>query len=460
MNDSNSSASHGALRLAPLAACLSLALMLGEGAAAAAPPGVTAMTRVVKNCDDPGDADSLRQVVAASQSGDTVDLGKLPTYCGMAADADVVITLSGTQISTTVGDLTLEGPDAGHGSVTISGGDASRVLYDSGIGELTVTSLTLADGHVEADGEGGGCVWAKTVHLISSTVTGCTLEGAGTYGGGVAAGYVRLDESTVSDNTLNMTGGIFGGGGIAASTLISKYSSISGNVVMGTGLAEGGGAFVSEATDILASTVDNNHISGGRGGGLAAWSSVNIRNSTISTNTADQDALTLEGTNGLSISNSTIAFNHATLDDKPAGISLGTVTTGVTSFQLDSSIVAMNTAGSMNTSSDLYSFHPIADPELAGANNVIMQMDANVTAPPDFVASNMDPKLLPLAFNGGPTRTHVPMHDSPALGGGNPGVLTNDQRGPGYPRSTPSSAGATTDIGAFEYNWLFAGGFD
>jgi hypothetical protein len=69
-----------------------------------------------------------------------------------------------------------------------------------------------------------------------------------------------------------------------------------------------------------------------------------------------------------------------------------------------------------------------------------------------------DPKLLPLAFNGGPTKTHALPEDSPAIAAGNNVAgLTTDQRGPGFPRSI---AGAT-DIGAFERgDVIFADGFE
>ena len=57
------------------------------------------------------------------------------------------------------------------------------------------------------------------------------------------------------------------------------------------------------------------------------------------------------------------------------------------------------------------------------------------------------PGLDPLASNGGPTQTTALQPASPARDAGhNPSGLTTDQRGAGYPRT----AGAGTDIGAFE----------
>ena len=55
--------------------------------------------------------------------------------------------------------------------------------------------------------------------------------------------------------------------------------------------------------------------------------------------------------------------------------------------------------------------------------------------------------LLPLAANGGATRTHALSPASPALErGSNPNALATDQRGVGYVRD----AGPGTDIGAYE----------
>jgi hypothetical protein len=60
---------------------------------------------------------------------------------------------------------------------------------------------------------------------------------------------------------------------------------------------------------------------------------------------------------------------------------------------------------------------------------------------------NVDPRLGPLADNGGPTRTHALLPDSPALDAGtNPGALPTDQRGPGFFRTS----GPRPDIGSFE----------
>jgi len=69
--------------------------------------------------------------------------------------------------------------------------------------------------------------------------------------------------------------------------------------------------------------------------------------------------------------------------------------------------------------------------------------------------------LLPLADNGGLTRTHALAATSPAIDAGNnplPTTLT-DQRGAGFLREMPDGK---PDIGAFEFrgDGIFIDGFD
>src|SRR5262249_34310098 len=63
-------------------------------------------------------------------------------------------------------------------------------------------------------------------------------------------------------------------------------------------------------------------------------------------------------------------------------------------------------------------------------------------------ANPIDPRLGPLADNGGPTLTHALLPGSPAIDAGNNAYATDfDQRGPGFPRIV----NGLIDIGAFEF---------
>ena len=63
----------------------------------------------------------------------------------------------------------------------------------------------------------------------------------------------------------------------------------------------------------------------------------------------------------------------------------------------------------------------------------------------------LDPRLAPLAYNGGPTRTHALLRGSPALDSGdNTLAQLTDQRGVRRARDGDGDGQAVVDIGAFE----------
>ena len=69
------------------------------------------------------------------------------------------------------------------------------------------------------------------------------------------------------------------------------------------------------------------------------------------------------------------------------------------------------------------------------------------TAPVTTSAPNLtgvDPRLGPLADNGGPTQTMLPAAGSPVINAGTSNALATDQRG------APRTSGGGTDIGAVE----------
>src|SRR5690606_3846126 len=72
--------------------------------------------------------------------------------------------------------------------------------------------------------------------------------------------------------------------------------------------------------------------------------------------------------------------------------------------------------------------------------------DAFVTGTSNLL--DMNPQLAPLADNGGPTLTHLPLPGSPAINAGDPGFAPppdTDQRGAGFPR-----VNGVVDMGAVE----------
>ncbi len=74
-------------------------------------------------------------------------------------------------------------------------------------------------------------------------------------------------------------------------------------------------------------------------------------------------------------------------------------------------------------------------------------------------AAAIDPKLGPLADNGGPTKTHMPAADSPAIDAGvAPGAPAVDQRGALRPADGDHNGSAVADIGAVEHYYATISG--
>ena len=496
------STGHCRSSLHPLAACLAVALVLPLRVALAA-------TLPVTSCLDDGGTGTLRAVMNAAVSGDTIDLTQLT--CS-------TITLTQGRIDTSwfgdhpVQDLTIDGP--GRDKLTISGGSVSQVFIAGGRyfqGTFTLNDLTIAHGAVSYRSE-SACIISVGSALVLNrvTITDChsNVINLFVFGGAVdSAASLEMTDSVISDSSIAVPDGIYAAGGGAwarKATLIN--STISGNQVTapryagyGFRITGGGGLYVEGDLTLINSTVSGNSIEAtntgenGRGGGVFARGNVTVIGSTIEGNSADGDGgglfkpflleyysdpgttLVIEnstisgnssgGAGGgfasqrpTTLANSTVAFNSSALGggvmfrlaDIPYDLRVG-------KLALQSSIIAGNIIGTGA---------PYA-PDLAtdgiltvtGANNLVMAADAAIVLPGDTL--NADPLLLALADNGGLTRTHALGAGSPALDAGNNAFgFDFDQRGEGFPRV----AGVAADIGAFEaqpvVDNIFRDGFD
>jgi hypothetical protein len=400
----------------------------------------------VLNCDDSG-AGSLRAVIGSNQtqSGDAIDLSQLT--CG-------TISLSTGAIAVPQADLALIGP--GRESLVISAANASRLL-DHGSGTLSLEHLTLASGTYDSAGNAsGGCVRSMgTIYLLDAALDDCHVSSVAglASGGAVSATNVALTSSRVSNSSaMSESNGATGGAIAATDNVIAKYSEISGNVVQTTAPNEGrgGGLLAGSYLLIAHSTVD--HDDAPCGGAIASLDnihSVKIVSSTISDNHSDHCAAVTIAAPTTYVANSTIAFNHA---DSGAQAGLYVVGTNLSShLTVQSSIVAHNTAA--GSAADLF----VQSTFLQGLDNLVQSL--NGPPPAGFNAVDADPELGPLQWNGGTTKTRALQPGSPAIGVGNDlSGETHDQRGYGYPRTSgPSNA---VDIGAFQFDPIFAGAFD
>lgn len=501
-------------RLNPLAACLALALPMGSAAAPALcsnhhpPPrmllrasapadrhlldsfaahrqripashrlsGHAPGAIIVENCNDSGPG-SLRDAVTSAVDGDTIDLRDL---------ACSVITLTSGEIVVGVDNLTIEGPGAGH--LSISGNNASAILtHPSNAGILTIDGIEVRDGvaalggcilaygdafefdnsraencrATSASGNAiGGAIAAAVLTISDSTITGNAAIAGDLHealGGGVFGYVATIARSTISNNYTSTSTGMAFGGGIYAGTLAIADSIVGNNAVDSgpSGSAIGGGLWVNTNLEMVRSAVIENQAFQAFGGmlldGVSLNSAASITDSTISGNTTAGvgGGIGNFGSTELTLANSTVAFNTADTTAYPGGSIYAGVALVGTTAHLQSTIISNNSAAGMPA--DLSA---TGGGSVDGANLIVLA--ANVPLPPDTLFD--DPLLGPLQDNGGRTPTDAIGADSPAIDAGNNAAgLEFDQRGEGFPRSI-----GLTDIGAFEFgaDQIFSNGFD
>ncbi len=209
----------------------------------------------------------------------------------------------------------------------------------------------------------------------------------------------------------------------------------------------GGGLHVEDGTAVIESstfTVNHSNTAGGaleRSGG-----SLTVRNSTVTGNSTDGYGGGIDNVSGAppqqtTIENSTITGNTANVDVNPTG-EAGGIYDGTGTVTLSNTIVAGNTDASAATKEpDCHGTLTSAGHNIVGVVQPGCTFDATVGDQQGTSAAPLDPKLAPLANNGGPTSTHALLAGSPALDAGG-GCLPTDQRG--APRT------GTCDIGAYE----------
>lgn len=411
-----------------------------------ADPMVRGSTRHVQNCNDDGPG-SLRAVITDAGESDTVDLSQL--QCAR-------ITLATGAIAIRTDNLTVRGKGATE--TVIDGGNHDRLFIHYGFGTLSLQELTVSGGYYRATGHDvafGGCIAARSyLSLDRVDVRDCRAIGVGSYGGGTFSYGLLARDSTISGNLASgrlddaTTAGF--GGGIYAYVVQLTGSTVSGNRVdfqadpRFSSYGVGGGIMAIVGGSITDSTIDSN-FSQGRGGGIASFNSLAVSNSTISGNRADEEiggGLFLRWPSALQLDNSTVAFNEA-------GGDAGGIWLNAPGSLFRSSLVTHNSAGNAGAGNGhdignrLNPYSPETALVIGGDHNLVSTRGTLLTLPADSLQG--DPKLAPLAHNGGPTRTHALQEGSAAVDAGdNPDGLAFDQRG------LPRVYGPAPDIGAYE----------
>jgi hypothetical protein len=475
------------LKLRPVSLAVRVSL-LGVGLAC----GVANAAEIIVNSDDDslntnsGSTCTLRKAVQSIKqqatkpgcvnTGDA--FGTNDTIEFAPAVRGNTITLAGAEMVINGGrtplDLTLRGSN-----VTINPNANSRAFKVDSENSLTINDLTISNG---SEFFGGAVFIASNAELTGNNVT-LSNNNAESYGGAIAAGsfnannpraIITLNSSSMSGNRAGFAAGAASLYNTNASFIDSK---ISNNTVTGPsgggGLNLNGGRFVlnrvtmdsnessafggalffnpssNAALYITDSTISNNTASI-TGGGLELNSGQNsvviITNSTISSNTAGRlngstfaasgGGVLARGVGYMALKNTTV-FNNASLlpNNVPTGAyAAGIEVTNNGALKLVNTIVA----GSV------------------GAGDCDVEQQATITADQFNIiqdgscatsAQAVNPRLKPLADNGGNTKTHLPTGGSPAIDGGdNRTCQASDQRGGLRSRVTSNAC----DVGAVE----------
>jgi hypothetical protein len=469
----------------------------------ATPPGDVATPPPSRTCKEPvalADVSHPTTVVGKGSSAsctekaldDAVAKGGVVTFdCGPDP-----VTLTVTHEVPVTKDTTIDGSNR----VTLSGGMSTRILHIKSAWNvttplLTVQNLSFTDGYTtdvvdtSATDEGGAAIFEDggALVVIHSTFrhNQCASTGQDVAGGaivGLGSSTLVVEDSVFEDNS-GSNGGAIGSQDENATVVNSTFKNnratghdgnpgnggdggamsfdgahiswtMCGDTFEGNHANASGGAifrvgYFDEPASIDRSTFDGNGVDMTTGNAGAVYLenlTITMSATTISNNTAHFGAGLWAGESSIvNLTNVTIANNQATMGGgiwfaNPKSGTLLNVTiadnvcTGLfdgPNVTLENCLIADNTAPS-----SCLEFEDDCDHTHTGAG-ANMQTSASPSCTSSVLVA--DPKLGPLANNGGPTETMAPAKASPAIGKGT-SCPKEDQRG--QPRKDPCTLGA------------------
>ncbi len=373
-----------------------------EVSANVAPP--LTVTKIADTNDGVCDEDcSLREAVAAAQSGDAIEFAS-PLF-----DTAQTITLMLGELSISGKTITINGKGAN--LTAVSGNNTLRVFFVHFGANLTLNNLTVTGGS--------------------------GFNGAGIFN----QGSLTISNSTISGNNTPT----LGGGIVTSNSLMINNSTITNNSAGGNG---GGIYIVGGTVTITDSTISGNSSTTGDGGGITNNGTLTINNSTISGNSAAENGGGIYRNSGtINLSFVTISNNRS--DSNNSGGETGGGIFGDATIR--NSLITGNFIGTGTTADDCNGAITWSGTSLVGSNG---NDNGCGTGTGRTVLSGAPSTALSsaLANNGGATQTHSLPPNSPAIDQITPVncifisdvPASTDQRGFARPVSS------NCDIGAFE----------
>jgi predicted outer membrane repeat protein len=391
------------------------------------------------------------------------------------------------------GTITLQSPlqinapvtITGSNGVTISGNNTVGIFVIAINGEyylpmVTISGLTLSGGNATAGNNiYGGAIWVQEgpTTLSNMTITGNTAESGGAL---YTQDTVFIQNSTISNNTATT-----GAGGAIANensdgTLTIQNTTISGNTSPGGsgGALDNGGAaqvtggtFQGNSAD-YGGAIDNEYyatltISGGttfssnistiNGGAIENYGTANITAALFNANQAQGNSDSV-GCGGGICNESTLTVTESTfLANTTTGSGGGIESDFGTIITLQDDTIYGNTADYTGSGLDLEqsSSAPIVENTVI-AGNAAIQGQANpdcfgcaaATQGGDLIGGTAN--LGPLANNGGPTLTMMPLPAGNLIGLGVPADTADSSDQRGFSRIASNSS---IDIGAVQSHY-------
>jgi CSLREA domain-containing protein/uncharacterized repeat protein (TIGR01451 family) len=385
---------------------------------------ISAALPIVNSTADPGNGTcdltecTLREAIILANSTMVPDVSFDPAVFSVPR----TITLTAGELVPTQ-SLNINGPTAAQ--LVISGNNASRILYASGV-DLTLSNLALTGGNSTGSaspGVGGAILHTAGNLTLTDVVLGSNSCAAAGTGGALAVTFGTLNATRVSvtGNTCDNVGGIY----LQDGNLTMVDSSLSGNSGSEGEALRLAATFAPRPTAI-------------RGVGIAQLTNVTISgNSTGSANSAIRVEPQTGTSLSLTLTNVTVSGNttsaaggNGAIWQRPLGGSHVIVLHNTIASGNLVGGIANDIEGTVDASS---SFNLIGTG--GGLSNGING---------NLVGIN-DPLLAPLSNYGGEQLTRALLPGSPAINAGSNGLATNaDQRGVARPQQ------GTVDIGAFE----------